>query len=203
MGSDSGDGSASPAHTVTVAPFELERTEVSVAGYAACVAAGACREPRGDPGCTWARPDRDQLPVNCVDWQQAVSFCAWRGRRLPTEAEWELAARGRDGRTYPWGNGDPPQDLCWSRDVASGPCRIDAAAWPRSPGGAIDLEDNVAEWTSTPFCRYDEVGECSGNGPVIRGGSWNESDVRVFEAAGRSWDTPDSALASVGIRCAR
>jgi sulfatase modifying factor 1 len=121
MGSDAPDASEDerPVHRVTVATFRLDRTEVTVKAYRACVEARACTEPDGyapEKGnyhvfCNWKRPDRrDNHPINCVDLRQAKAFCAWARKRLPTEEEWEYEARGgSEGRKYPWGN-DPPTE---------------------------------------------------------------------------------------------
>ncbi|MBI4706179.1 MAG: SUMF1/EgtB/PvdO family nonheme iron enzyme, partial [Deltaproteobacteria bacterium] len=111
MGSNDGGGDEKPVHSVTVAAFEMDPTEVTVAQYRKCVSDGGCSEPSG---CNWEESGRDDHPVNCVDWQQAGAYCAWAGKRLPWEEEWEYAARGTDGRIYPWGNGAPGDQLCWS-----------------------------------------------------------------------------------------
>jgi formylglycine-generating enzyme required for sulfatase activity len=119
MGSDSKDANENerPVHPVTVKGFRLDRTEVTVGAYAQCVRAGVCSEPdayqdeRGNYRifCNWKHPqNRSAHPINCVDFQQAKAFCAWAGKRLPSEEEWECAARaGSEGRTYPWGNDKP------------------------------------------------------------------------------------------------
>jgi formylglycine-generating enzyme required for sulfatase activity len=121
MGSESPEANDSekPVHSVTVKSFRLDRTEVTVQAYAECVRAGACREPdayRNQPGnyhafCNWKHPEKRLLhPINCVNFQQASAFCSWAHKRLPTEEEWEYAARGgSEGRTYPWGNEKPDQ----------------------------------------------------------------------------------------------
>src|SRR3982751_5572113 len=89
-------------HVVTLAAFSIERTEVTQDAYAACVGDGAC-DP---PSCEW-NCDESDLPASCIDYGQAKAYCEWANRRLPSEAEWEKAARGEDGAKYPWGNGDP------------------------------------------------------------------------------------------------
>ena len=109
---DRGDGT--PRARATVAPYCMDRTEVTVTAYAACVTAGACTAPDAyNPAlkdslhpshCTWNRSDRTTHPVNCVDWNQATTYCGWAGKRLPTDEEWEWAARnGPAGTVYPWG----------------------------------------------------------------------------------------------------
>ncbi len=137
MGSVDGDGQADqhPQHPVTVGSFCMDRTEVTVNAYTACVHTGACApapttvnhdnsdHSLEDQFCNGERADRGSHPINCVDWQMATDFCAAQGDRLPTEAEWEYGARGTDGRIYPWGN-DPPGptqlNACGSECVALG-----------------------------------------------------------------------------------
>ena len=121
MGSDGPDANDNekPVHPVTLNSFQIDRTEVTVAAYAECVAAGACSEADaylnklGDYHifCNWKHPEnRSSHPINCVDFNQATAFCAWAQKRLPTEEEWEyVARRGLDGGTYPWGNDKPDQ----------------------------------------------------------------------------------------------
>ncbi|MBI1945261.1 MAG: SUMF1/EgtB/PvdO family nonheme iron enzyme [Deltaproteobacteria bacterium] len=140
-----------PSGTVAVARFFLDRTEVSQGAYAACVAAGACTPPPPSCAGTWtATPREDALPMTCVDHADAARFCAWRGGRLPSEAEWERAARGVDGRTYPWGDDKPDCVRAAIASCGTVPMPVGARAAGASPVGALDMGGNVSEWTSTP-----------------------------------------------------
>lgn len=140
----------SPVHEVRVAAFDLDTTEVTVAAYAVCVQRGACTPPAStgtyegqDLGrammCNRDRPDRQRHPVNCVSWDQAMAYCRAAGKRLPTEEEWEYAARGgAAGRTYPWGETKPGRQLCWSvRHQRNGTCAV--GSFPRSAYGLDDV----------------------------------------------------------------
>ena len=95
-----------PSGSFTLPAFSIDRTEVTVAAYRRCVEAKACSAPpvTAPPACNWDKPDRDQHPINCVELADARRYCAWAGKRVPSETEWEKAARGVDARIYPWGN---------------------------------------------------------------------------------------------------
>ena len=115
MGADAGAENERPAHKATVAAFSMDLTEVTVNAYAVCFAAGKCSAPEKGRFCTWAKCDRGNHPVNCVTHTQAAEYCQFVGKRLPTEVEWEYAARGTDGRVYPWGADKPVGPPCSGR----------------------------------------------------------------------------------------
>ena len=147
MGCDRGEddptcpADASPAHEVVLSGFWIDRLEVQVGDYGACIQAGGCTPPT-TPGVP---TDEADLPVTSVSLEQADNYCAWRGKRLPTEAEWEKAARGTDGRAYPWG--DTPADCTRARLPWCGDRVGPAGAYPRgaSPYGALDMVGNAWE----------------------------------------------------------
>ena len=151
MGSDEGgEPDEHPAHPVTVAPFWLDVTEVSNGEYARCVEARVCRPH--DPSNAFHNGFDDRAfrggsqPVSGVSWDDAVTYCRWRDKRLPSEAEWERAARGDDGRRYPWGNEAPdPERAVFGTHVTA-----DVGTHPagRGPYGHDDLAGNVWEWVS-------------------------------------------------------
>jgi formylglycine-generating enzyme required for sulfatase activity len=241
MGSDDPDANANerPVHPVTVASFDLDRTEVTVKAYDLCVQAGKCSAPesyldeRGNyrSFCNWHHPqDRAQHPVNCVDFQQAASFCAWAGKRLPTEEEWEYAARAgsrteekADARKYPWGNAPPdqtrlnacgsecPQNLTAKRFPSASPMYAASDGWPEtapvgsfpagaSKDGALDLAGNVWEWTASWYATYD--GSRGESKRVLRGGSWGGGDPRTERTTNRFRLDPQSRGQFLGFRCA-
>lgn len=198
-----------PYHEVTLSAYYIDKTEVTQGQYLRCVLAGKCISPDGD--CLFDY----EHPVICVTWQQASEYCAWAGKRLPTEAEWEKAARGTDGRIYPWGNGAPTCDLAvasYNMDPGCGkgwgwnPCSRSPAG--DSPYGLCDMAGNVMEWV---FDRYkwdyykyspsvNPTGPSIGN-RTIRGGGWYHSwGMRTSERNPAGLD--DWGL-DVGFRCAR
>jgi formylglycine-generating enzyme required for sulfatase activity len=156
--------------------FCLDRTEVSVADYRACAAAGACSldGARCDRGANYGRPAREEHPMNCVAWSDAAAYCRWAGKRLPSSDEWYWAASGAgQGLKYPWGNGLPYGDLCWHR--ADGPidtwamsCKAGSSSADVTPQGVRDMAANVGEWTATSGVSLGTR--------IVRGGGWADDD---------------------------
>jgi formylglycine-generating enzyme required for sulfatase activity len=136
-----------------VSPFFFDRTEVTVEAYLACVRAKGCTASKPGEACNaTAKKPRLQHPMNCITKGQAEQYCAAQGKRLPSEAEWEFAARGTDGRNYPWGNEVAGEQLCWQGRAGGSSkktCPVGSFPEGASPFGALDMAGNVAEWTST------------------------------------------------------
>jgi formylglycine-generating enzyme required for sulfatase activity len=213
MGSPEGDPDEKPAHKVQISAFFMDKYEVTVKQYAAFL-----QESGGDRPAEWKTMNKtanQNRPVMGVDWAEAARYCKWAGKRLPTEAEWEKAARGTDGRLYPWGN-DPPTPLHanygkkeWNNHEALVPVGTLEAG--KSPYGIYDMAGNVWEWVSD---WYDNdyyknspldspAGPPTGGFKVIRGGSWNTS-ARNLRAADRYFDPPSFRSQYVpGFRCAK
>jgi formylglycine-generating enzyme required for sulfatase activity len=196
--------------TVTVAPFCLDITEVTVDAYAACVGSGRCTAdhpgqwtPDGttftaDARCNYGVGGRGSHPMNCVDWGQSGTYCGAQGKRLPTEEEWEWAARGgSQGRVYPWGNAAPDFQLCWSGLTRrAGTCSVGSFPAGDAPGGVHDLAGNVWEWTSSNF-------DVTGAARVIRGGGWGDVDASGVRSSYRDGNAPSYRYHGLGFRCAR
>ncbi len=209
-----------PSHSVTVSRFWLESTEVTVLAYEACVDAGTCSEPATGGECNWGLLPMGDHPVNCVTWQQAFDYCAWKGRRLPSEAEWELAARGTTGRPFPWGTEDPDCTRAhmfeMQEEMGGYGCLTNTTAavgtYPSgaSPFGALDMAGNVEEWVNDWFSETyytegpssDPLGPSEGTQRVHRGGDYldaSPNNLRTFE---RWRADPDIAVPERGFRCA-
>ncbi|APR85304.1 Serine/threonine kinase [Minicystis rosea] len=209
MGSEEGDPDEKPVSSITVAPFELDTTEVTVAAYAKCVAAGKCTPPDTGMYCNWKKAGREAHPINCLDWAQANAYCTFAGKRLPTEPEWELAARGPEGRKYPWKEGPIAAQVCWNgegndqgRGQRQGTCPVASYPAGASPVGALDMLGNVWEWTASPYCPYPSH-ECQSDKRVIRGGAWNNLDPAYVRAADRAKEPVGARPDNVGVRCAK
>jgi formylglycine-generating enzyme required for sulfatase activity len=216
MGSDEAAG---PRETVHVAAFEIDVTEVTVGDYAVCVKSGACSASGTDVGssCGYGHAGAEREPMTCVDWIQARDYCGSVGKRLPTEDEWEFAARGTDGRRYPWGNQYPSDQLCWkgagnTKPATPGPpetypraCDVGSYPSGASPFGALDMAGNVWEWTASPWCRpgsAKKVG-CAEESRVMRGGTWGYTDPKLVRATERAGQAITDRSETFGFRCAR
>jgi formylglycine-generating enzyme required for sulfatase activity len=191
-----------PRHVVDVAGFELSRTPVTNAQYAEFVA-----ESRAEAPADWAdtRPpaDRRDHPVTWVDWHDADAFCRWAGGRLPTEAEWEKAARGTDGRIYPWGDEPDERRAVVGRGIKHGsPAPVGARAEAASPYGLLDMAGNVWEWTASWYGPYPGP-PADGSERVLRGGSYASPGLRWARCASRSRSHPSRRQAHIGFRVAR
>jgi formylglycine-generating enzyme required for sulfatase activity len=214
MGSASGNLDERPVHTVTLDDFYIDLYEVTNALYEKCVEAGVCSPPSVIfklSGLDYYGSSRyADYPVFYVSWDSAKAFCEWRGGRLPTEAEWEKAARGTDNRTYPWGESANCNHANYSACNLQLPNRVGKYPQGASPYGIFDLAGNVAEWVADWYDDiYDALAVNNPTGPefgtfrVVRGGSWKdpENNLRVSDR--------DKILASseganfLGFRCAR
>lgn len=226
-----GDGrfADNPAHEVTLSAYRIDRFEVTAGRYDECVRAGRCPNIRGsNPECNYDQSRLD-APMNCVPWNVAVTFCLWAGGRLPTEAEWEHAARGTDGRIFPWGSTPPACDLAvyfdcgepiWGAGAAY-PLPIGSVPMGASPFGVEDMAGNAWEWCSDFYAAdgytpclgggcTDPTGPATGTDRVSRGGGHFASDTRdpivypliVLRSVLRDGASPGGGFVDIGFRCA-
>jgi formylglycine-generating enzyme required for sulfatase activity len=216
-----------PYHAVTLSAYKIGKYEVTVGEYQKCITNGACNNngeyyhyntKSADSYCNLGATGKDDHPMQCVTWYGAKAYCEWVGQRLPTEAEWEKAARGTDGRKYPWGN--EPTVSCdhavmEDSDAGGAGCgagnTMPVGSKPNgaSPYGAYDMLGNVWEWVNDWYGEtYYETsptnnptGPDSGDYRVLRGGAWYSVKIIDLRASARSAYSPDYAH-SYGFRCA-
>jgi formylglycine-generating enzyme required for sulfatase activity len=234
-----------PSHQVTLPAFCIDVTEVTVSAYRRCSDRGECRRAtqaaiwpeisekqkgRYEPECNGVREDRLDHPVNCIDFSMAESFCKFKGARLPSEAEWEYATRGSDGRMYPWGDAPPTEShlnacskecVAWGERVGETLLGLTAGddghattspvasfRAGKSQWGAFDLAGNVWEWVATWHAPYNAAPQSSPTGPatgekrVIRGGAWNGGDKSWLRPSFRYAQVPGARHPAIGFRCA-
>ena len=202
-------------HTVSLDSFWIDKTEVTNAMYAECVQAGKCNPPRSNRSNTreryYGNPAFDDYPVIYVPWLDANAYCAWVGGRLPTEAEWEKAARGIDGRSFPWGDPDPASVGDVANYHAQDTTQVGIYPSGASPYGALDMAGNVSEWVADWFSpeyygnppTINPVGPDSGEYRVWRGGSWANTSTDRLRTYSRTGNLPTDATGGIGFRCAR
>jgi formylglycine-generating enzyme required for sulfatase activity/tRNA A-37 threonylcarbamoyl transferase component Bud32 len=239
IGTDQGPKEEQPAHAVKVTAFCIDVTEVSVAEYKDCVDKKGC--PGGHAQAEWAgitkedraawsafcnepRANRNDHPMNCVSFDDAAAFCTWAGKKLPSEEQWEYAARGADSRAYPWGH-EPPSpkrvngcdEGCakaarrQSETIArrlEGDDRYESTsptgAFPEgvSAFGSFDMAGNVAEWVDAPYCNYGQ-NTCGTAARVLRGGSWTSELEADLRSTARFKASPTARQPDVGFRCVK
>jgi len=245
MGARDLGADAKPPHEVTLSAFCLDKTEVTTRAYMECVKKGECERPlesvswpglsdaqknRYSPLCNGGRDDKGAHPINCVAWAMADNYCKKHGGRLPTEAEWEYAARGSSQRHYPWGDEAPSADrlnACgaecakWQKEHGEAPRMMyeeddgypttaPVGSFPKgaSAHGLMDLAGNVWEWTADVYAPYtseasvDPKGPAQGAERVARGGAFNGFMADWAKPAYRWKTNPDTYNHAIGFRCA-
>lgn len=216
MGSDNGAVDEKPVHTVYLDAFWIDQTEVTNKQYKACVDAGICEPPSNTSSLThpsyYGNPEFDNYPVFFVTWDKANRYCeVWTGGDLPTEAQWEKAARGTDARTYPWGNGAPDNNLLNYNGNVDDTTEVGAYPSGVSFYGAYDMAGNVWEWVNDWYDKTyygdssasnNPVGPESGQYRTLRGGSWDYV-VNFVRSAYRFSNYPSATFNNIGFRCSR
>jgi formylglycine-generating enzyme required for sulfatase activity len=203
------DDGMEPGHMERVETFFIDTLETTVAEYLECVRAARCPLPSlNHRDCNLnarRRLLRLDHPINCVTDYDADGYCTFRNKRVPTLAEWELAARGTDRRIYPWGNEAPAEQLCWqgrAGNANSATCPVGSFPTGKSFFGALDMAGNVSEWTDTTGSDYQRLTNFLGGGSYRKEPLETPDWLSVRLDAGGDFRR-DSASPEIGIRCAQ
>jgi len=220
MGGNGGDEDETPGHTVSVSPYSIDKTEVTFGQYDSCVTKGKCSPAHYDDGACFIWTNNGfqnvrvpaslrnlQYPVVCVTWYQARQYCEYKGKKLPSEAQWEYAASAGKGSEYAWGDQPPSQSHCPMPPV-NHPAKV--ASYPANSFGLYDMTGNVWEWASDHYSpdyysvsdNHDPMGPEVGQYRTIRGGGWY-SNAKQLRVKNRHWFEPNYSEVSIGFRCAR
>jgi serine/threonine-protein kinase len=209
MGSNTGDPDEQPVHKIQLENFYIDKFEITNALYRACVESGVCEPPVNNGSAThsnyYGNAQYDSYPVIYVDWDMARNYCEWRAARLPTEAEWEKAARGSDERMYPWGNAADCQSANYS-DCNNDTVPVGTSELGQSPYGIYDMAGNVWEWVSSKYSPYpynalDGREDLATWNRVFRGGAWINPAYGI-RTTYRSYEKQNYAKPFIGFRCA-
>jgi serine/threonine-protein kinase len=208
MGSDDSDSDELPLHSVGLDAFWIDRTEVITDMYMLCVQAGACKKP--NDVSHYVNPKYYNHPVVYVTWEDAAAYCSWAGRRLPTEAEWEKAARGTNGSIYPWGDQSPDKTLLNFNNNIKNTTRAGKYPDGASVYGALDMAGNAWEWVNDWYGEIyyrrapssNPLGPETGTSRVLRGGMW-ASDGYFVHSSDRAKAGATFANFYIGFRCAQ
>lgn len=205
MGDDAGAKGEGPAHKVTLSSYWIYKHEVTVAQYLSFVGATKRRKP--------SKPKygfHDNYPVVYANWKDADAYCKWAGGALPTEAQWEKAARGTDGRKWPWGNTYSKQNAWAGAGQKREPKAVGSFPTGASPYGVLDMTGNVAEWVNDHLQRdyYAKSPKTDPTGPargqrVVRGGAHNVGNTKRLTTFARSGKSDSTASGTTGFRCAQ
>ncbi len=223
MGSESGNPDQSPVHTVSLDEYYIDATEVTNAMYATFLNEMGNQTEGGvtwldthsprvlitDKSGEWqSRPNWDNYPIVAVSWFGANAYCTWAGRQLPTEAQWEFAAKGSEGFRFPWGNADPDCDHARYAGCGTSPVEVGSLTLGATPLGIFDLAGNVAEWVNDRYApdyylqspAHNPTGPSNGYYRVIRGGYWG-SVYLPLQTSNRDWAGADTHEGYIGFRC--
>ncbi len=214
-GSDKGRPSEKPKRSIVLDSFWIDRNEVTVEDYQKCVAVGVCAVPEVGSDFNWSQPSRKKHPINGVSWHDATTYCTWVGKRLPTEAQWEKAARGTDDRPYVWGAATPTCEYAVMSVGGYGCGRRstwDVGSKPKGKSfyGANDMGGNLWEWVADWYQEdyyatspaRNPQGPLKGSQRSLRGSSWDDTSLDAMRVTYRGSNSPTERFRFVGFRCA-